>query len=234
MFLQGTSTAAPLLSGFSALLIAEFSGLFESKEREKFLAICYSSGLRMEDSEDWKKKTLLGVLDFRTVLFKLHVLKNIKKTLADKPVFYTPKAKNPTPQKLHLEKDFDRLCEAIHMVIFGMVHAFAKEHDIDVKNNFENNFMGYFNSVRKLNYSPRGEIFSSFERAIDFVTKAVLYGANKDSVSHDDIQLVKQHMDENVLKNLRVLFTEEKVDMLGPIPDSAKRRIKGAYGTKLK
>lgn len=232
MFLQGTSTAAPLLSGFSALLIAEFSGLFKSKEREKFLAICYSSGLRMEDSEDWKKKTLLGVLDFRTVLFKLHVLKNIKKILTDKTVFYTPK--KLAPQKLHLEKDFDRLSEAIHMVVFGMAHAFAEEHNIGVKNNFENNFMGYFNSVRKLDYNPGGEIFSSFEKAIDFVTKAVLYGANKDSVSHADIQLVKKHIDQNVLKNLRILFTEEKVDMLGPIPDSAKRRIKGAYGTKLK
>ena len=56
IFLQGTSTAAPMLSGFSALLLSEFSGLFEKDEREKFLAICYSSALRMEDSEDWRKK----------------------------------------------------------------------------------------------------------------------------------------------------------------------------------
>lgn len=235
MFLQGTSSAAPLLSGFSALLISEFSGLFESKEREKFLAICYSSALRMENSEDWKKKTLLGVLDFRTVLFKLHVLKKIKKILADKPVFYMSKSKKKKPVKLNLERDFERLCKAIHTVLFGMVHAFAKDHKIDAKNNFETNYMGYFNSVRKLDYSPKGEIFNSLERAIDFVSKAVLYGANKDVVSHDDIQLIKQHVDEKVLGDLKVLFSEEKVDMLDHVPNSAKRRIKGAYGgTQLK
>lgn len=230
IFLQGTSAATPLLSGFCALLTAEFSGLFKSKEREKFLTICYSSALRMEDTEDWKKKTLFGVLDFRTVLFKLHVLKNIKIALEEKSIFY----KNKTVHQLDLEKDFSRLCLAIHKVIFGMTHSFAIKHEIETKNNFENNFMGYFNNVRKLNDHPKGEIFNSFEHALDFVTKTVLYCADKDAVSSSDIKLIKQYLDQNIIKDVQAVFLEEKIDLFEGVQNAAKRRIYGAFGIKLK
>ncbi|MFT6765394.1 MAG: subtilisin family serine protease [Alteromonas naphthalenivorans] len=231
IFLQGTSTAAPILSGFSALLTAEFSGLFTSGEREKFLALCYSSALRMEDSDEWQKKALLGALDFRTVLFKLHVLKNLKTILTHKIVMYTPKKEKKSKLvKLHVEQDFDRLCEAIHTVLFGMVESFAKEHDITA--HFENNFMGYFNSARKVAHQHHHkELFTSLDKAIEFVTNAVLYGANKKVLSDTERTLIEKHLHQDVLKELKELFLQEKVDMLGHFTDSAKRRIKGAYGT---
>ncbi len=235
MFLQGTSTAAPLLSGFCALLISEFSGLFESKERERFLAICYSSALKMENSDDWKKKTLLGVLDFRTVLFKLHVLRKLKKILTDKEVFYTPHSKTKKAVKLSIEKDFDRVCKGIHIILFGMVHSFAKKHKFDEKDNFETNFMGYFNTARKIEHSLNPDIFTSFEKAVSIVVHSVLYAANKDSLSLDNRKQVEQHIDNDTLKNLKILFSQEKVDMLDHTSGSARRRIKGASrGTKLK
>ena len=177
-----------------------------------------------------EKKTLLGALDFRTALFKLHVLKNIKKELTSKAISYKTKSQKKIVQKgLHLEKDFERLCEAIHHVIFGMAYTFSKEHSIDA--HFENNFMGYFNAVRKLDRIPQGAIFTSFEKALNFVTKAVLYGANKNDLSSEDVQLVEHYLTKNVLHELQAIFLAEKVDMFGHFSDRAKRRIKGAYGT---
>lgn len=234
MFLQGTSTAAPLLSGFCALLISEFEGLFESKEREKFLTICYSSTLKMEDSEDWKKKTILGVLDFRTVLFKLHVLKNLKTVLENKELFYTPQSNNKKRIKLEVEKDFERLCKAIHIVLFDMVHDFAKEQEFDDKNNFESNFMGYFNAARKVQVRPKGNVFNSFEKAVSMVTHAVLYGVDKDFVSSDKKKQIEQYISSDALKKVKMYFSQEKVDVLDHISESVKRRIKGVYGPKLK
>lgn len=76
--MQGTSMAAPIISGFVALMLAEFPDN-EDFTREHLLKVCYSSGVFLADNADWKTKSVFGALDFRTVLFILHVLRTFKK-----------------------------------------------------------------------------------------------------------------------------------------------------------
>jgi hypothetical protein len=72
--------AAPIISGFVALMLAEFPDN-EDFTREHLLKVCYSSGFFLADNHDWKTKSVFGALDFRTALFILHVLRMFKKYL---------------------------------------------------------------------------------------------------------------------------------------------------------
>lgn len=75
LFLSGTSMATALMSGFLALMLAEFK---EDFTREQLLKVCYSSTKRLSSDSDWQDKCLLGALDMRTVLFTLHIAKSLK------------------------------------------------------------------------------------------------------------------------------------------------------------
>lgn len=215
VFMEGTSASTPMLSGFNALMLSEFKGVFTEKERAKLLTICYNSTLRMHDDDDWNKKTLLGALDFRTVLFKLHVLKKLKSILAAQTITYTPTGN--AEQKLDFERDFNRLAEAIHQVLFGMVNEFARVQKIEAS--FENNFMGYFNSACKKGIVPDRDIFTSLDKALDFVTNVVLYAANEKSVS------TKPDIDPTTLGQVQQIFKEETVKPFEHLADIPKRRI---------
>lgn len=223
VFMGGTSASAPLMSGFNALVLSEFKGIFGPKERSRLLAVYYTSGLRMHDDDDWKKKTLLGALDLRTALFKLHVLKRLKVILAQKIIIYSPGKKS---QRLNFEKEFERLTEAIHRVLFGMVNVFAHQQKITAS--FENNFMGYFNSARKKNIIPKKDIFNSFEKALTFVTNTVLYAADKNAISPVAKADIEKNLDPIVLGEVQQVFKEEIINIFGYLSDVAKRRIQSA------
>lgn len=75
LFLSGSSMATALMSGFVALMVAEFK---EDFSREQLLKVCYCNVKRLGRELEWYKKSLLGVLDMRTVLFTLHVCKALK------------------------------------------------------------------------------------------------------------------------------------------------------------
>ncbi|MEX2438122.1 MAG: S8 family serine peptidase [Candidatus Babeliales bacterium] len=78
VFMHGTSMAAPLISGFMALVLGEFKDHFSKRQ---ILDVCYASVVRLYDSKEWKDKALLGTIDMRTALFTLHVLKRCKEIL---------------------------------------------------------------------------------------------------------------------------------------------------------
>lgn len=87
-YMQGTSMAAPIISGFVALMLAEFPD-DQDFTREHLLKVCYSSGIFLADNHDWKTKSVFGALDFRTVLFVLHVLRTFKKlSLKTESIFF--------------------------------------------------------------------------------------------------------------------------------------------------
>jgi Subtilase family len=69
-FLQGTSTSAALLTGFLALLLAEFQNYFSYQEIIQVIEKLTS----LPHHQDWQEKALLGIPDMRAILFCLHVL----------------------------------------------------------------------------------------------------------------------------------------------------------------
>lgn len=91
VFMGGTSTAAPIMTGFVALMLGEFKDTFT---KPQLLAVVYTSGFFMHDTQSWKSHSLLGTLDMRTALFVLHCLNYIRDhypdvDFADKAQFET-------------------------------------------------------------------------------------------------------------------------------------------------
>lgn len=103
--MHGTSMAAPIISGFVALMLAEFPD-DQDFTREHLLKVCYSSGFFLADNHDWKTKSVFGALDFRTVLFVLHVLRTFKKISVETHGIF-----------LH---QFDQLVRAINTLLQAM------------------------------------------------------------------------------------------------------------------
>lgn len=71
-FHSGTSCSAALMSGFFALVIGEFDSLFSY---DQVMVVCKESASSLTQHKDWKEKSLYGVIDMRTALCILHILK---------------------------------------------------------------------------------------------------------------------------------------------------------------
>lgn len=79
--LSGTSISAAIMTGFLALLVAEFKAVFSYYE---LLSVIYKSTVKLKDNSEWETKTTLGTIDMRTTFLCLHILKKIKKVVRSK------------------------------------------------------------------------------------------------------------------------------------------------------
>jgi len=75
LFMDGTSTAAPLMAGFVALMLSEFQQNFS---REEMLAVCYYSCVSLSDFSQDALGNPGNVLDMRLALFTLHCLRYMR------------------------------------------------------------------------------------------------------------------------------------------------------------
>lgn len=154
---QGTSCAAPIITGFVALMLSEFPD-GENFTRDQLLKVCYSSGIKMHDSTEWQQKAIFGSLDMRTVLFTLHVLQEFKKEHT----------------ALFIQK-FDVLVKMVQTQLFGMANEYAQKYLNGVE--FKNNFMGFYNKATQLKQGPNlsDPIFHDFIMAKKFAVESLSY-----------------------------------------------------------
>ncbi len=212
VFMQGTSAAAPMISGALALILGEFKDVFGKDERNLFLKVCYTSGIYMHNTNDWKQKTLLGTLDIRTALFTLHILKKIQeRTLSD------PFLKKHYPFKTYQ----DHYIKATHMILMDIIDNFRKEYSI--KESFKNNFIGFFNHTKKNRNVTKKlfqkNIFTSLNKALDFVSNIIIATITKNE------SLVDQYAHHINKNELRLLFTHPTVDLFTQCNDATKKRL---------
>lgn len=73
LMLSGTSPAAALVAAFLALVLGEFRDSFSKHEIE---AVLKQSTIRPHNTAQWQES---GILDMRTALFSLHLLKALRK-----------------------------------------------------------------------------------------------------------------------------------------------------------
>ena len=211
VFMQGTSAAAPMISGLLALLLGEFSGDFGKNERTLFLKVCYTSGIRMENSPEWNNKTLLGTLDFRTALFTLHVLKKLKAAIQE----------NSSLKKNYpFHKYSDHYIKAIHTILEGMINDFRQKNHI--KSSFKNNFIGFFNETlpKRSETLIKGKIFHSLEDAIMFVANTIL--AALDSAS---VKIPKGHNALEYSNKIRKIFSSQSLDLFSEYAQGTQTRL---------
>ena len=121
----GTSCATAFMSGALALILGEFKHDFSS---EQLLAVCQASCFKLHDTKEWKEQVVYGVLDIRTALFTLYVLKKLKTLLSSKT----------------FEKQFPSLLATIHQKLFALPATYAKEQGIMYS--FKESFIDYYNA----------------------------------------------------------------------------------------
>ncbi len=212
VFMQGTSAAAPMISGALALILGEFKDTFKN-ERQLFLKVCYTSGIYMQNTDDWKQKTLLGTLDLRTALFTLHVLKKIQTNILS----------NKYLKKNYPFNNYENhYIKAIHMILMSMINDFIKKHSI--KESFKNNFIGFFNNtIKNRNETKKlvqNKLFKSLDYALNYVTNIIIATLTK-----NESLLPKEYNNELLKKELGLLFTHSTVDLFAECSDATKKRI---------
>lgn len=151
----GTSYATPIMTGFLALLLGEFKDTFSKKE---LLYVCEKSCLKLHDTPEWKERVVYGVLDMRTVLFTLHVITRLQKTLAFQKKKYS----------------FKILVHHVHTILFNMADEYGKKQKVTCT--FKEGYIDYFNDIqnKKVPDLLKADYFSSFERAIEYVSAVIL------------------------------------------------------------
>ncbi|NBQ17963.1 hypothetical protein EBU24_06635, partial [bacterium] len=127
LLMSGTSMAAPIMSGFVALMLAEFQSDFS---REELLTACYYSTVRMHATTDWQQKSLLGVLDMRLVLFSLHCMCAIKRTFKN---------------GIYLKNfSFKQLLSLVQEQLLSMINLYSKHFLSGIS--FKESFGDYYNA----------------------------------------------------------------------------------------
>ncbi len=199
VFMDGTSMAAPLMTGFVALMLAEFQDDFT---RDELLNVCYSSTIRMHNNNDWKQKVLLGTVDMRTALFVLHVLRKTRK------------------EKLLKGLSFNKLLTAIYEVIFAQPKKYGQVA-LDGAD-FIGDFMTYFSRAQKRKQKFQQEQYfvpQSLDDAIMYVVHSLVLARNSQ-------QVVIKKAEPGVLKRITNIFKrKEAPDIFARFNPKVKKRI---------
>jgi subtilisin family serine protease len=147
----GTSCATAFMSGALALILSEFKNDFSSSQ---IRAVCQASCFKLHDTKEWKECVIYGVLDIRTALFTLHVLKKIKILLSLSIV----------------EKKFDFLLSSIHTELFTLPNNYGKEQKFIYS--FKESFIDYYNE--SLARPVKKELAMTVNEAIDTIATKVI------------------------------------------------------------
>ena len=204
VFMDGTSMAAPVVSGFVALMISEFGKEFE---REELLKTCYKSAIRYHDDNDWKKKTLLGTVDMRTALFTLHAIKRTRATLAR--------------EKINIP--FDNILEAIHTILFGMVEEYSSLHLSG--ESFKENLAGFLKAAQKnRKFFNKDEFLKSIgngslDSTLSFVSNFVLHVAKPQRVP------APSGASKTLIQKVKAKLFEKEVDLFEGLSKKEKGRL---------
>lgn len=148
---SGTSCSAAHVSGSLALILGEFKNDFS---HQQILLVCQSSCFKLHATLEWKEHVTYGVLDIRTALFTLHVLKKIKGMLSH----------------LIFEKNFLSILNALHKELFETPNTYAKEHGI--AHSFKESFIDYYNVARHITFTAKDPV--SLKKAINNTASKVI------------------------------------------------------------
>lgn len=207
LFMAGTSMAAPIMTGFIALMLGEFKSLFT---REQLLKVCYASTIKMHDNQEWKTKTLLGILDMRTALFILHALATVKTEFMEHGIMFD------------WDKNFDHMLQAISYLVFAMPQEYANEHFKGIQ--FRNNFMDYYHAANQRKELFNAPIFTQLPDALQFVTNSV-----RSALSNNTVSLQPQ-ASSSIIDHMKTIFKQPTATLFNDLGPAIQKRLAAALG----
>jgi subtilisin family serine protease len=212
-FMSGTSMAAPILSGFVALVLAEFKYDFTADEMNKAI---YKSTIHLHDDEDWRVKSLLGTIDMRTCLMTLHIIRALKTKIAHESIMYK------------VSDHFDNMLEATHHLLFSMPTEYSNRYLEGCS--FKNNFTEYkrrADEMRQHNPEEYKHEMAQFNRAslrlkptISHTADCLLY-----CIKGKSAQQKSPFMTQKLFNELSAILQEPKVELFGHLSSVRQRRL---------
>lgn len=212
VFLSGTSMSAPIMTGFLALVLGEFEHDFS---QDQLQTVIYKSAIKMHDTDDWRTKTLLGVVDMRTALFMLHVLRAVKQKIKNNGISY------------NVDKKFNNLVAAVHTLIFEPVELFGKSY---LKTDqFQQSFADFYHKARKFRSSSNNDFNKAMKElnaivASQSVDRSVNYIAGKIIDSLDAQVTIQQSLPSSIV-SLSDILTADTVDLFPHLNAVAKKHL---------
>jgi subtilisin family serine protease len=213
LFMTGTSIAVPVITGFLALVLAEFQDIFS---REQILKVIYKFSIKLNNDTTWQKYIKLGTPDMRSGLLCLHVLKALKNHLKDHPKL-----------EYDFETNFENLVQAIYTINYYVPSCYE---DI-AGSSFTNNFVGFINSLEKKSVPNFSEDFfnasnKDLKSCIEFISKLIVnvIGFDKKNKSIDKIK----GSPKKLLKYLQDTVYNKKFKLFAKLSPSSQNRINGA------
>lgn len=208
VFMDGTSMATPIMTGFVALMLGEFKTHFT---RRQLLDVCYASVVRLYDNRVWRDKTLLGTVDMRTALFTLHVLKRCKEQLAKSKLAYD------------FDAHFENILIAIRYLLYYDVDEYSKKHLDGVT--MRSACMTFIEQANKRSKKYKASDYmipsgwNKLNNAIDYVAKGVLHAIDSQWASS---------VPASVAKELKNIVERKGINIFGHLPQRVQNRLREA------
>ena len=221
VFMTGTSVAVPVVTGFLALVVAEFQDAFT---REEILKVMYKFSIKLNHDSDWQQGTILGTLDMRSCLFCLHVLKALRVEL-----------NKHTELNYSFIDHFDNLVQAIYDLNYYVPSCYEQQFGCSLTSDFA----GYNKAAhtqekdnKNINFfvpSKYKSVRANLKSAINFTVQAILTALepakNRDKVKNID--------DELNLK-LSTVLSMQQFNVFAQLPQVFQDRIKAVFTPKEK
>lgn len=215
-FMSGTSMAAPIVSGFIALVLGEFKNEFDSQQIQK---VIFKSTVRMHDNKDWHDKSLLGVIDMRTALLMFHTLRNVKESIKNNSINYD------------FNKHFDNILQATHYLLYSMTDDFSKKYLDGVS--MENDYATFIKrshlvaaqkpEILKETHKMINTIIHSRETklksVVQYLTDSLLSSLHSKYIPHGPCAK------KPIIATLSTILNVETINLFETLPQAAQKRL---------
>jgi hypothetical protein len=207
--MTGTSIAVPVITGFMALVLAEFQDVFT---RDQILKVVYTFSMKLSDDEIWTKYIKCGTPDMRSALLCLHVLEKLKSLLIDNKSYA-------------FDAHFDNLVQAIWIMNYQAPSQY--EELFDAK--FTSNFSQFADQAKKQDpeelqptlFTP---MTTDLAGCIDFISSSILHGI--DSEKYDAPKKLSEQITS--LESLQKILSTKKYNLFALQPKTTQARITSA------
>lgn len=222
VFMAGTSIAVPIITGFLALVLAEFQDIFT---REQILKVIYKFSMKLNSDTIWQKYIKIGTPDMRSAMLCLHVLKSLRETLEKHPNL-----------KYGFENNFDNLVQAIYIINYYVPSRYEEKIGFSCTNNFAN----YSNALIKNKSLPKlplseSEFFTpspeNLSGCINFIAQLILTAIN--SKIFNDAKISNSDEYKKLLESLRKIVSTKKFNLFAKLSPSSQNRINRALAPRV-
>jgi len=209
VFMSGTSVAVPIVTGFLALVLAEFQDTFT---RQEILKVIYTFSIKLNNDTNWQQDIIFGTIDMRSCLLCLHVLQSIKLALE----------KNSTILYDYSSK-FDNLISAIYTINYYIPSCYEQKLGYSLIHDFS-----HYAAATRLNNNEINQVeISELSSVCNETNLSGVIEAMKSMVIKNISREGKNNSDTCELNNkLYEILSKKNYNLFDHLPKIVHDRIK--------